>query len=271
MTPQVGKAFVNVYRSPLPGVYVTAARSGQRFGRHWHDVYGFGVILDGAQKWYSGRGTVRGYAGDVICTNPGEVHDGEPLGGDTRHWVIVSVDAETMSSVTGWVPGEIGHPVISDPELAAVLRRLIQQFGGESSLRLEELVATACTLLMSRHGSRRVEVDVAPASVRRARERLGDDLTNPPSLAELAALTGLSRYQILRRFRRAYGLAPHAWLRNARVERARQLIQHGLPLIAAANASGFADQSHMTRVFRSHFGCTPSTFCNHVQDGIAAC
>ena len=74
----------------LRGVYCTYTRSDRHFAKHWHDVYGFGVLDDGAQRSASGRGEVSAYAGNVISTNPGEVHDGRPLGRQARAWRIVA-------------------------------------------------------------------------------------------------------------------------------------------------------------------------------------
>lgn len=76
----------------------------------------------------------------------------------------------------------------------------------------------------------------------------------------MAAMTGISRYQVLRRFQKAYGLPPHAWLLSRRAEYALRLIRGGETLINAALASGFADQSHMTRVFVRHYGVTPGAW-----------
>src|SRR5256886_10121824 len=83
-----------VLASPLKGVYSTHIDSAQQFDRHWHDTYGFGFLEHGAQEWFSGRGIVRGYPGEVIATNPGEVHDGLPLGPPTRRWRIAYVDVD---------------------------------------------------------------------------------------------------------------------------------------------------------------------------------
>jgi AraC-like DNA-binding protein len=94
----------------------------------------------------------------------------------------------------------------------------------------------------------------------RVRERLADELLEPPSLAELASMEGLSKYQLLRRFEKTYGVPPHAWLLARRAERARRLIRDGASLALAAASSGFADQSHMTRVFVRHFGFTPGAW-----------
>ena len=49
-------------------------------------------------------------------------------------------------------------------------------------------------------------------------------------------------------------------MRNWRVARARELLRGGLPLADAAHAVGFADQAHMTRVFKQVYGSTPGVF-----------
>ncbi|WP_449405942.1 helix-turn-helix domain-containing protein [Massilia phosphatilytica] len=53
----------------------------------------------------------------------------------------------------------------------------------------------------------------------------------------------------LRQFAGATGLTPHAYLIQRRIEAARALLARGAALADAAAASGFADQSHMTRIF----------------------
>ena len=73
-------------------------------------------------------------------------------------------------------------------------------------------------------------------------------------------MAGLSKYQVLRRFEQAYGVPPHAWLLQQRGERARGLFRNGSSLAEAAASSGFADQSHMTRLFVRQFGFTPGAW-----------
>src|SRR6266576_3040109 len=260
-----------VLASPLKGVYSTHIDSAQQFGRHWHDTYGFGFLEHGAQEWFSGRGIVRGYPGEVIATNPGEVHDGRPLGPPTRRWRIVYLDVDVMTALTASerARAEITSPVIADPMLFRTLQGLVSRLERWNnrkpharpvdSLAFEEALVASCVRLMARHGS--VRWGRAPSrDLQQVRERLADDSALAPSLADLARLTGLSRYQVLRRFERAYGLPPHAWLLRRRAERARVLIRDGATLAAAAAATGFADQSHMTRVFARQFGFTPGVW-----------
>lgn len=256
---------------PLPGIYSTHTLSGQHFGRHWHDAYGFGVLEEGAQRSGSGRGRVEAFAGQVITNNPGEVHDGSPLGVPTRRWRILTVDADVFSSLVehSGAPAQITRPVIDDPPLARALRRLFGRIerwnahagsGATEALACEESLVEAAVLLVARHGTAAVRTDVPRHELRQLRERLADAPLDAPSLAEMAAMTGLSRYQVLRRFEQAYGLPPHAWLRSRRAEHALRLIRGGDKLADAAMASGFADQSHMTRAFVRHYGFTPGAW-----------
>jgi AraC-like DNA-binding protein len=249
-----------VLGSPWKGVYCTHIESGHRYGRHWHATYGFGLVEHGAQSSASGRGKVEAYAGDVITTNPGEVHDGHPLGGPSRRWRIVYLEPAAMASVVGMESFEITRPVIRDARLARALRQLFARLerAGSDVLACEEALVRACARLADTHttaGTRE-----APGDARQIRERLADDLLNAPTLSELASMAGLSKYQVLRRFERAYGLPPHAWLLQQRAERARRLIEAGSSLAAAAASSGFADQSHLSRVFVRHFGFTPGAW-----------
>ena len=249
---------VRVVASPWKGVYGARIESGRHFARHWHDAYGFGFLEHGAHRSASGRGSVDAYAGELITTNPGEVHDGRPLGGPTRRWCIVYAEPDVVASIAGR-EAEIARPVIRDAELLRAARRLFRRMERGDALACEESLVETCTLVIARHGTLASPREV-PADLKLVRERLADELLEPPSLADMAAMAGLSRYQVLRRFESAYGLPPHAYLRQQRAERARRLIRDGLSLANAAAASGFADQSHMTRVFVRQFGFTPGAW-----------
>jgi AraC family transcriptional regulator len=102
-------------------------------------------------------------------------------------------------------------------------------------------------------------------------ERLAKDvietyLVDGIGLADLAALCGLRASQFSHAFKRSTGVAPYQWLLRRRIARARdQLSNSDAPLADIALASGFADQSHMTRSFVRHYGVTPGAWraaCN---------
>lgn len=262
-----------VTAAPVEGVYVTESSSARCFERHWHDWYGFGLLDNGGQKWRSRSGTVEAQPGQIINTVPGEVHDGQPVGAPTRRWRIVSIEPDVMSGLIDH-PGEssdLARPVIDDGILASSIERMFRSAAtwrsGSSalaSLAFEEALVDSCVLLMTRHASAPAPSDAA-GKINAVRDRLAQDVTETPSLAELATLAGLSRYQVLRGFQKQYGLPPHRWLLCLRAERARALIRSGLSLAASAARSGFADQAHMTRSFVRVYGFTPGAWrqaCN---------
>lgn len=80
------------------------------------------------------------------------------------------------------------------------------------------------------------------------------------SLEHLAHLAGMSRFQLIRTFRAATSMTPHAYQLNLGVNRARDSLQAGGALADIACELGFADQSHLQRVFKAHAAITPGRY-----------
>ncbi|MGH8209606.1 MAG: helix-turn-helix domain-containing protein [Steroidobacteraceae bacterium] len=93
--------------------------------------------------------------------------------------------------------------------------------------------------------------------VRRARDFLAANLATSISTADVAAACGLSRSYFISAFRRATGETPHLCLLRCRVEKAKELLRGPLAIADIALACGFADQSHLTRVFAKQTGISP--------------
>lgn len=252
----------------LPGIDAMQADSQFAFGKHMHLQFGLGVIDRGAQKSISGRGTVESLPGDTITVNPGEVHDGKPLGDGGRAWRMLYLEpalvAALASEVRPSTPGarfEFHAPNLRDARLAAQVRALFAaatRHPGHSAapLQVEECLLQILAGLLRPAGSGRH----ATASIASARAMMDDDPATAWGLAQLAREAGLSRYQLVRQFAQATGLTPHAYLVQRRLHHARRLMGAGTPLAEVAAASGFADQSHLTRLFARTFGTTPHAY-----------
>ncbi|MER9855005.1 MULTISPECIES: AraC family transcriptional regulator [unclassified Mesorhizobium] len=80
-------------------------------------------------------------------------------------------------------------------------------------------------------------------------------------LADLAALTGLSETAMSHAFKAATGVPPHRWQMQARVDRAKAMMARDAASLGdIAEATGFFDQAHLTRVFKSIVGVTPGAW-----------
>lgn len=250
------------------GIEVIEAYSSRSFGRHMHDQFGIGLVLGGAQRSASGRGEVEASAGDLISVNPAEVHDGMPIGASARRWRMLYFDPQLiaasfadMAAETGLSAQEFAYPVLRKPQAAMRFRGLYQAVIGAGAsgdrLGIDEALPLLLVQLLDRPVPR---ASIPDSAIKRAKTLIDDEPQAVVSLADLAREADMSRFQLVRAFARLTGLTPHAYRVQKRVLRARQLISTGISLAQAANASGFADQSHMTRCFVQSFGFSPGVY-----------
>lgn len=254
-----------VLRTAIDGVEAVIADSSHAFARHSHDTYGIGLVERGAQTSASGRGRVEAQAGNTITVNPGEVHDGAPVGGASRAWRMLYmrpgiVAAAAQDIFEGGTREEFHAPVLDDGRVgrlvAAALAALVDSKAA-AICRDERLLLLLAAVLREQAPRRE---GIAAAGIARARERIDADPVSPVTLDALAADCGLGRFRLVRDFACATGLTPHAYLIQRRTDLARRLIAAGNPLADAAAGAGFADQSHMTRNFTRRYGYTPGAY-----------
>jgi AraC-like DNA-binding protein len=239
--------------------------SDHHFPRHSHSHFGVGVVMSGGQRSWSGIGIVRAFAGDIIMVNPGEIHDGAPIENASRKWRIVYLDPAVLTNAASEDfngPAEIVRPVASDPILRLRLTELFESVmtRHDDSLEQEERLVRSLVCLFRRHSMARLLSGGRSPSVVRALKRIDAAPEKPVSLAELASLSDASRFQLIRGFSREIGITPHAYVIQRRVLLAQQLLTGGQTPAQAAIASGFSDQSHLTRAFVRQFGVTPGGY-----------
>ena len=102
---------------------------------------------------------------------------------------------------------------------------------------------------------------LAPSQLRRATEYMTEHLAGPVLLKDLAGQTGLSPSRFGRAFKLSMGLSPHKWQMNLRVLEAQEMLRDGRRSQAdIALATGFAEQSHFSRVFKEVVGVPPGAW-----------
>jgi AraC-like DNA-binding protein len=93
----------------------------------------------------------------------------------------------------------------------------------------------------------------------RVRDLLVDNLENPPGLGQLAREAGMSHPKLNRCFRQVYGMTVFAYLRTERLNRAREMLDHGLNVTETAYAVGYDSISYFSQAFKKQFGASPSS------------
>jgi len=258
-----------------PALDLLHARVTEPYAPHVHEEYAVGACTAGREV-IRYRGALH-YAGpgSVVVLEPGEAHTGGPADPPDFTYRVMYPAAGLLAEGLSAKGPRFREPVIADPGLAAELRRLHAALGaglGETEpLEAESRLSWLFGELVRRHASpsRDVEVPGAGRVARLVKAQLADRLVSPPALAEIAAGTGLSRYQLIRSFRTEVGMPPYAWLAQHRVSAARALLERGCRPAEVAALTGFADQAHLTRWFRRVVGVTPGVYRNSVQDRTA--
>lgn len=252
--------------TPLIGLEAVSATSAHVFPKHTHDTFGIGFLSAGAQISASGRGQVEAEAGQLITVNPGEVHDGMPIGRMPRTWHMLYISPELMRgsisdlvSATGDI--EFEHPVFADPAIRQLLINMHEKVRSEPLTEGAPVLQEQLILLLGRSLVRRDRPSPCPSSrLARLRQRLDDNPAKPADLNALANEAGLSRFQLIRAFQRYTGLTPHAYHMQSRANFSRRLLGLGMSPAEVAAACGYVDQSHMHREFRRRFGLTPGAY-----------
>ncbi|MBB1626986.1 AraC family transcriptional regulator [Achromobacter sp. UMC71] len=264
----------------LPGDVLIADLRAYRYDAHFHDAWSIGAIAQGRCAF-----TVHGQAfeageGDLVVIAPGQVHTGGTSAGLLAYRMAYIEPAWFQEHALALRDGglTLPGPVIHDAALCGQWLATLAPDETEDALRRGRLSAALFGLLAA-HGWAAGEASAegggaaagfaaVPAAGPRIPdvcallfERMRADPACAPDLEALARAEGKHRSTLVKQFARRYGLPPQAWLRNWRVARARALLRGGLPLADAAAAVGFADQAHLTRVFKQVYGSPPGVLC----------
>ncbi|OEV04673.1 AraC family transcriptional regulator [Streptomyces oceani] len=254
---------------PLPGLDLLRARYvSQTFPRHTHSGYVFGAVTAGVEEVGLPHGTERTVAGQVVMINPEVPHTARA--GTPEGWAYATLypEAETVSEIAAesvGLRGTVGftETLVDDVESARLIAGVHRAAEEGNALAADSLLRVAVARLLWRHGGplpRRVVRTAGARNAEHVRATLEERMADPPTLRGLAADLGTSSFSLLRAFRERYGMPPHAWLTDARVRRARRLLESGTPPGEVAPALGFTDQSHLSRHFRRIVGVPPGAY-----------
>lgn len=263
-----GQPDVRFWRDPdLGGLELRYSRYDQAcFGEHTHDTYSVGIILDGTTEAVLRGEPASPRAGHVVLIPPDEIHACNPVKGSGWAYHMFYPDKEWLRGMAlDFAGNDVGYPsfiaaLVEDDELFSALHEFARSITEERDVLEKQSAAThAFSMLLQRH------CNISPGdskfrertAVTHAKALLEERLEAAISLDELAAACGLSRYHLLRVFKEATSLPPHAWRTQQRIHHARRLLREGLPIAEVAHATGFTDQSHFSTTFKKAVGTTP--------------
>lgn len=174
-------------------------------------------------------------------------------------------------------PGDPAHlslvPIFGDGDrlverLMLEIRDVVENCNPAETAYVDYLVRAIAARLIREHSSRSPPPNSAYLRAKAGRGQLAKaidymeaHLDRPIDLAVIAGAAGLSPSHFARQFRAAIGSAPHQYLMHLRTERAKRLLSETTqPVVDIAFACGFANQEHLTRLFKRFSGVTPAAY-----------
>ena len=254
---------VVAWRPEVPGLTEVfhASFTDHVYPSHTHDAWTLLLVDDGVVRYDLDRHAHGAGRTEVTLLPPGVPHDGRaqsPAGFRKR---VLYLATDTLGADR--VGTAVDQPAFDDAALRTRLSGLhsVLRAGGDP-LEAQSRLA----FVLERLGQHLDRAVVAAPDVRddaladRVRELLDARIAEGLPLDEAAALFGVHPTHVVRAFTRRHGLPPHRYLTGRRIDLARRLLLDGQPAAEVAAATGFVDQSHLTRHFRRMLGTTPVAY-----------
>ena len=264
--------------SPAGGWIVSEAAAGgvarlharldrEAYTRHRHDTYTVALTESGIQEFNYLGAVHRSRPGQVVVLHPDELHDGRPGTPEGFAYRALYLEPSRVHDAARAISGArcslpfVRDPVVTDPVLAA---RVAEAFEGIAEPLDADAAIVAIAQRLVAHAqalprgaaARPLDVD----ALQRAREFLGSNWARVVRAEELEQVSGLSRFELCAQFKRRYGTSPYRFMVMRRLEHVQARLADGSGLAEIAAEAGFADQSHMTRVFKARLGLTPHRY-----------
>ncbi|MCF2826587.1 MULTISPECIES: AraC family transcriptional regulator [unclassified Pseudoalteromonas] len=238
------------------------------FAKHWHDELAIGVIEEGAEGILYGGQKLIVPKHHVVAINPSEVHTGFPGVPSGWRYRMFYFDLAFLQrlfdNMSVHLEPVVNRTIIDDNRLFLGLLQLHQAMEQASfTLTKESLLLMTLEKVFTQYGSVTNPENTAfidTHSVFRARDYLFDNWQENISLNDLECLTDSTRFQLIKGFNSAFGLTPHQFLLQIKIQKAKLLLAKGMTCVDTALTCGFYDQSHFSRNFKRAYGVSPSNY-----------
>ncbi|MFZ1871324.1 MAG: AraC family transcriptional regulator [Chania sp.] len=255
----------------LPFVEARAIADGRKvcYAMHSHEFFSIGAITAGTSSYLNGEQRLEVKTGDVVIINPQQAHGCNPIG--DRRWAYIMFYIDTawlavlqQDNSRDRQPRFTPFTTIAshDPILFTGLNHLYALLIDPLRSHLEKQIALVeyfSELPMRLGTAPNITLEINP-KLETAAAFIRNHCTQSLTLEAICQVSALSPSYLIRAFKKRYGMTPHAYLVNQRIQYGHRLLKRGFPIAAAASESGFADQAHFQRTFKQLLAATPGQY-----------
>lgn len=265
------------WRDPqLPFVELRKVTDGRSvcYAPHSHLQWSIGAITDGQSTFIYQNHEQSVRQGDLVLINPKWVHACNPVENQPWGYYMVFIDTQWLTDffhISGFVDKpqwkDLSQSVISDPKIYNEFCNVAECLM-DSNLdvfikrkKLEDFLSTIMQGLNLQMIERSSQI---PKKILQVAEYIACRLNEELKLQHLAEMACISQSHFIRTFKQHFGLTPHAYQINLRIQRGQKFLKEGKPIVEAALAAGFTDQPHFQRTFKRLSATTPKHYLGKV-------
>ncbi len=239
----------------------------QKFSPHFHEYYVIGFIEAGQRQLICKGKEYIINPGDLLLFNPYDIHSCEQIDHLTLDYRCINVSIDVMREFNQGELPYFAHNVLVDHPLTQTLKQLHSSIvSAEDQLAKEALFQQLLQSLIEQYTDTSVQhahaVSHQHPDIQTVCHYLEQHYSQTVTLAELSDLIGYNKYQLIRAFQDEKKITPYNYLETIRINKAKELLEQGTPLIEVAIQTGFSDQSHFSKFFKKMVGLTPKQYLN---------
>ena len=255
----------------LPFIEARSIADGREvcYSRHSHEHFSMGAITAGRSTYIHEQASFEVSAGTVVLMNPGDVHACNPIHDQPWSYHMLYLDTPWLTDLQyqlgfstdqGYRP--FNTPYTRDPVLYNGLIELYRTLLDEHAelLQKQSMLVSYFSEVQQRLNPSNTPVREVNHKLERAAEYIREHCTQALKLEDICLAAELSPSYLIRAFKQHYGMTPHAFLVNQRIQFARERLRGGQLIADVALEAGFADQAHFQRAFKQHLAATPGQY-----------
>lgn len=240
------------------------------YAPHSHAHWSLGAVTAGVSTFLYRDASHQISAGDLVMMNPHWVHACNPVADQPWAYLMLYVDSCWLSELRyqlGLLPSlewqDIATAVIRQPLLYTQFCEMADCLLDEQGTidhKQQALTAYLTTLMIELAEEPPLAQPPTPKLLAQVAHYLREHCARDISLDDLSQQTGYSAGHLIRSFKQHYGLTPHAYLINQRIQLGQAALRQGQPIVEAALTAGFNDQPHFQRTFKRLVAATPNQY-----------
>jgi len=238
------------------------------YKKHFHEEYSIGLIDEGETNAWCDGTMYLVEAGRMISFPPLMLHACHPDPQSVWKYKMLFIKQEWIEQLEVMELEQLHIPFLLTGEKNQICRhfmgRAMEAFAaGGTPLEIETKVVELIQALVNQNA---LDVSHPSASIReqkyvaRVREYLHDRFTEKITLEELEKAAGISKFHLIRLFKKANHVPPHAYQNLLRINHAKAELAKRRPIAEIAVETGYYDQSHFVRAFTKIVGATPQQY-----------